>query len=316
MNGQLITVFGGSGFLGRYVVQRLAAAGHRVRVAVRNPNEALFLKPLGDVGQVQTVQANIRNAASVQRAVEGADSVINLVGILFQSGKQKFDAVQAAGAGTIASAAAEAGVTSLVHVSAIGADAEARSKYARSKGAGEAAVRAAFPGAVILRPSILFGNEDNFFNRFAMLSKISYVLPLIGGNTRFQPVYVEDVAAAVVAALEGGENTSGQTYELGGPKVYTFRQLMELMMEVTTVKRFLLPWPFWAARIDAFFLQMLPNPLLTVDQVRLLESDNIVSEGARGLSDLGITPTPAEIVLPTYLARFRPLGQFAENIRT
>ncbi len=315
MTEQLITVFGGSGFLGRYVVQRLAAAGHRVRVAVRNPNEALYLKPLGDVGQVQCVQANIRNEASVRRAVAGADGVVNLVGILFQSGKQKFEAVQAVGAGTIATAAAEAGVTSLVHLSSIGADADARSKYARSKGAGEAAVRGAFPGAVILRPSVLFGNEDNFFNRFAMLSKISWVLPLIGGNTRFQPVFVEDVAAAVVAALAGGKNNAGQTYELGGPKIYTFRQMMELMMEVTTVKRFLLPWPFWAAKIDAFFLQMLPNPLLTVDQVRLLGSDNVVGEDALGLADLGITPTPAEIVLPTYLARFRPLGQFAQDVK-
>ncbi len=315
MTQRLVTVFGGSGFLGRYVVQKLAQDGHRVRVAVRNPNEALFLKPLGEVGQVQTVQANIRNEASVRRAVEGADGVVNLVGILFQSGKQKFDAVQAAGAATVATAAADAGVKSLVHLSAIGADENARSKYARSKGAGEEAVRAAFPGAVVLRPSVMFGNEDNFFNRFAMLSKISWVLPLIGGNTRFQPVFVEDVAAAVVAALEGGHTITGQTFELGGPKIYSFRQMMELMMEVTTVKRLLIPIPFWFAMMKAFFLQMLPNPLLTVDQVRLLKNDTVVGEGARGLSDLGITPTPAEIVLPTYLARFRPLGQFAENIK-
>lgn len=315
MTQRLVTVFGGSGFLGRYVVQKLAQDGHRVRVAVRNPNEALFLKPLGEVGQVQTVQANIRNEASVRRAVDGADCVVNLVGILFQSGKQKFNAVQAVGAACIATAAADAGVKSLVHLSAIGADENARSKYARSKGAGEEAVRAAFPGAVVLRPSVMFGNEDNFFNRFAMLSKISWVLPLIGGNTRFQPVFVEDVAAAVVAALNGGDHITGQIFELGGPKVYTFRQMMELMMEVTTVKRLLIPVPFWLARMQAFFLQMLPNPLLTVDQVRLLENDTIVGEGARGLSDLGITPTPAEIVLPTYLARFRPLGQFAENIK-
>ncbi len=313
MTERLITVFGGSGFLGRYVVQRLAKAGHRVRVAVRNPNEALFLKPLGDLGQVQVTQANIRNEASVRRAVAGADGVINLVGILFQSGKQKFDAVQATGAGCVASAAADAGVRTLVHISSIGASAEARSKYARSKAAGEEAVRAAFPGATILRPSIVFGNEDNFFNRFALLSKIWFVLPLIGGKTSFQPVYVEDVAAAVVAALDGGENTSGQTFELGGPKIYTFRQMMELMMQVTGVRRILLPVPFWIARMKAYFLQMMPNPMLTVDQVRLLENDNIVGEGARGLADLGITPTPAEIILPTYLARFRPLGQFAEK---
>ncbi|MCH8862570.1 MAG: complex I NDUFA9 subunit family protein [Proteobacteria bacterium] len=315
MTQRLVTVFGGSGFLGRYVVQKLAQDGHRVRVAVRNPNEALFLKPLGEVGQVQTVQANIRNEASVRRAVDGADGVVNLVGILFQSGKQKFNAVQAVGAACVATAATDAGVKSLVHLSAIGADQNARSKYARSKGAGEEAVRAAFPGAVVLRPSVMFGTEDNFFNRFAMLSKISWVLPLIGGNTRFQPVFVEDVAAAVVAALEGGDHITGQTFELGGPKVYTLRQMMELMMEVTTVKRLLIPVPFWFARMKAFFLQMLPNPLLTVDQVRLLENDTIVGEGARGLADLGITPTPAEIVLPTYLARFRPLGQFAENIK-
>lgn len=315
MTERLITVFGGSGFVGRYVVQRLAKAGHRVRVAVRNPNEALFLKPLGEVGQVQPILANIRNEDSVRRAVEGADTVINLVGILFQSGKQKFAAVQARGAGTVATAATEAGVGTLVHMSAIGADSGARSKYARSKGAGEEAVRAAFPRATILRPSIIFGPEDNFFNRFAMLSKLFWFLPLIGGKTRFQPVYVEDVAAAVAAVLEGGDDASGQTFELGGPKIYTFRQMMELMMEVTTVKRFLLPWPLWAAKIDAFFLQMLPNPMLTVDQVRLLANDNVVGEDAKGFSDLGITPTPAEIVLPTYLARFRPQGQFAENIK-
>lgn len=315
MAERLITVLGGSGFLGRYVVQRLAEQGHRVRVAVRNPNQALFLKPLGDVGQVQCMQTNIRNEASVRRAVAGADGVVNLVGILFQSGKQKFNAIQAEGAGTIATAAAAAGAGTLVHISSIGADSEGPSKYARSKGAGEEAVRAAFPGATILRPSLIFGTEDNFFNRFAMLSKLFWVLPLIGGKTRFQPVYVDDVAAGVVTALEGGENVAGQTFELGGPKIYTFRQLMELMMEVTTVKRFLLPWPLWAAKIDAFFLQMMPNPLLTVDQVRSLKDDNVVGDDARGLSDLGVTPTPAEIILPTYLARFRPQGQFAENLK-
>lgn len=315
MTERLITVFGGSGFLGRYVVQRLAAQGHRIRIAVRNPNEALFLKPMGDVGQIQTIQANIRNEASVRRAVAGADAVINLVGILFPSGKQKFDAVHGAGAGTVARAAAEAGVATLVHISSIGADKDAASRYARSKGAGEEAVRAAFPGATILRPSIIFGAEDGFFNRFALLSKLWFVLPLIGGKARFQPVYVEDVAAATVAALDGGPGISGATFELGGPKIYTFRQLMELMMEVTKVKRVLLPVPFWFATMKAFFLQMMPTPILTVDQVRLLKSDNVVADDAQGLAELGVAPTPAEIILPTYLSRFRPQGQFADNVK-
>ncbi len=310
IKGRLITVFGGSGFIGRNLVRDLAAEGARLRVAVRRPNEALFLKPLGDVGQIQIVQANVRNAASVAAAVEGADAVVNLVGILFEAGNQKFAAVQAEGAATVAKAAAEAGVDRLVHLSAIGAGAESSSKYARSKAEGEAGVRAAFPDATILRPSIVFGPDDSFFNRFARLAQISPVLPLIGPDTRFQPVYVGDVADAILAALTR-DDARGKTYDLGGPAVYTFRGLMELMLKETGMKRLLISVPFGLAKIKAAFLQCLPNPLLTVDQVRLLESDNVVADGALTLGDLGVSPTPAEAVLPRYLYRFRKHGQFS-----
>lgn len=312
IKGRLITVFGGSGFIGRNLVRGLAAKGARIRVAVRHPNEALFLKPLGDVGQIQTVQANLRHPDSVAAAVRDADAVINLVGILFERGKQKFADVQAEGAATVAKAAAKAGASRLIHISAIGADMDSPSRYARSKAEGEAGVRAAFLDATVLRPSIVFGPDDDFFNRFAGLAKISPVLPLIGAETRFQPVYVGDVADAIVAAL-GDEDTRAKTYELGGPRVYTFRELMELTLREIGAKRALVPVPFGLAKIKAAFLQCLPNPPLTVDQVRLLQSDNVVAADGLKLADLGITPTPAEAILPRYLYRFRKHGQFSDD---
>lgn len=311
MAGRLVTVFGGSGFLGRSVVKRLAEAGDRVRVAVRNPNSALFLKPMGAVGQVQIVQANLRHEGSVAAAVAGADAVINLVGVLFERGHQSFDEIHAEGAGTVARAAAAAGARRLIHISAIGADAGSDAAYARSKAAGEAQVRDAFPAATILRPSIVFGPDDGFFNRFASLAKITPALPLIGGDSKFQPVYVGDVAEAVLAALENGDS-AGQTYELGGPRSYTFRELLTYMLKEIGLKRALIPVPFGLAKIQAAFLGCLPKPPLTVDQVRLLARDNVVSAGAKGLADLGITPTPVEVIAPTYLGRYRHMGQFAQ----
>lgn len=311
MTGELITIFGGSGFIGRHLIRKLAKQGARVRAAVRNPNLAGYLKPMGDIGQIVPVQANIRYESSVVRAVRGADTVINLVGILHESGPQKFAAVQAQGAGLIARAAWDAGVRKLVHVSAIGADANSRSQYAQSKAAGEALVRESFPGATILRPSIVFGPEDDFFNRFAALARLLPVLPLIGGGrTRFQPVYVGDVADAIVNAIND-PRSDANTYELGGPHIYTFRQLLELVLAETQRRRLLLPAPFWLARLQAAVLQLLPSPLLTVDQVRLLETDNVVQEGAPGLAGLGVThPSSVELILPAYLHRFRRTGLF------
>ena len=304
----VVTVFGGAGFLGRSVVGALARRGFQVRVACRRPDQALRCKPLGDVGQVVPVAANIRDEGSVAAAVAGADAVINLVGILYESGRQTFAAVHRDGAARIAQASAAAGVARLIHVSAIGAEPGAASRYARSKGEGEQAVKAAFEAAVILRPSILFGPDDDFFNRFAALARISPVLPLIGGgNTRFQPAYVCDVAEAVVAVL-GNPDAAGRTYELGGPQIYSFRQLLELLLTVIDRHRLLVPVPFWAAMIQGSFLQLLPVPPLTVDQVRLLRRDNVVTQGVAGFSDLGISPTGPEVILPTYLSRFRRGG--------
>ncbi len=311
MANELITVFGGSGFIGRHVIRRLAKRGARVRAAVRQPNLAGYLKVMGDAGQIEPVQANIRYESSIVQAMRGADKVINLVGILHESGPQKFTRVQAEGAAAIARAASAAGVRKLVHVSAIGADAASSSSYARSKAAGEAAVREHFPAATIIRPSVVFGPEDDFFNRFAMLARLLPALPLIGGgHTKMQPVYAGDVADAIVRALDDAA-TDGKTYELGGPHIYTMKQIMEMVLEQTGRRRLLLPLPFFAARIQAALLQILPKPLLTVDQVRLLETDNIVSQGALTLKDLGVTqPTSAEVVLPTYLYRYRRTGQF------
>ncbi len=308
----LVTVFGGSGFLGRYIVQRLARAGWQVRVAVRRPNEALFLKTAGDVGQVTPVAANIRDEASVKAAVAGADAVVNLVGILYQSGRQSFDAVQAKGAARVAAAAKAAGARRFVQMSAIGADTQSDSLYARSKGEGEQAVKLAFPGATILRPSIVFGPEDDFFNRFARMALMSPALPLIGGgHTKFQPVYVDDVAHAVERALADA-STEGKTYELGGPRAYSFRALMEMLLKGIGRCRLLVPLPFPLAKLKASFLQLLPIKLLTVDQVRLLEHDNVVKSGALTLSDLGIQPTALDAILPTYLDQYRPLGHYSK----
>ncbi len=311
MTEQLITVYGGSGFVGRHLIRRLAKTGARVRAAVRQPNLAGYLKPMGDVGQIAPVQANIRYENSLIRALEGADRVVNLIGILHETGRQKFDIVQAQGAGAIARAAKAAGVRKLVHVSAIGADENSPSHYARSKALGEALVREHFPSATIIRPSVIFGPEDNFFNRFAAMARLLPMLPLIGGGkTRFQPVYVGDVAAAIQRALND-PSTDGKTYELGGPRVYSFAELMQLVLAETGRRRLLAPLPFWVARLQARFLQLLPNPLLTVDQVRLLERDNVVSDGALTLSDLGVTqPSSVELILPTYLQRYRRTGQF------
>ena len=313
MKRGLVTVFGGSGFIGRYVVRRLAHDGWEVRVAVRRPDQALFLKTAGHIGQVTPIAANIRDAASVRAAVAGADRVVNLVGILFQSGPQRFDAVQAEGAGRVAEAAAAANVAGLVHVSAIGADPNSAAAYARSKAAGEAAVRKAFPAATIFRPSIVFGPEDQFFNRFAAMAVVSPVLPLIGGGTtRFQPVYVLDVAEAVTRAIDDPA-LAGKTFELGGPRIYSFRELLQLTLAEIGRKRMLLTLPFPLAALQGALLQSIPfmRPALTTDQVKLLKRDNVVGSQAAGFKELGMVPTALEPILPTYLDRYRPQGYYS-----
>src|SRR6266446_1002859 len=304
----LVTVFGGSGFLGRHVVHALAKLGYRIRVAVRRPELAGFLQPLGQVGQIHAVQANVRHAASVEVAARDADVVINLVGILFERGRQKFDAVQAFGAEAVALAAAAFGAR-MVHVSAIGADEHAPSHYARSKAAGERLVLAAVPSAVILRPSVLFGPEDDFFNKFAAIARFSPALPLVGGgHTRFQPVFAGDVANAVVAAIEGRAK-DGEVYELGGPEVRSFKELMQFMLATIERRRLLVPVPFALATFQAAFLQLLPKPLLTPDQVELLRGDVIVSDKAKR-EGRGIDPVAMAAIVPSYLWRFRKTGQF------
>lgn len=310
MQGMRVTVFGGAGFVGRYIVKRLAAAGAGVRVACRDPERAKFLKPAGGVGQVVPVQANLRYPESVRAAVEGVDAVVNCVGVLVSRGPQSFAAIHAAGAGAVASASAEAGVDKLVHISAIGADAESTAAYARSKAAGEAAVREAFPDATVLRPSIVIGPEDDFFNRFAFLARLAPALPLVGGGfTRFQPAYVGDVADAAIAALD----RPGGLFELGGPKVYSFRQLMELLLAEIGRKRLLVPVPFRIMQAKAAFIQFVPGAPITPDQVELLKYDNVVSEGAAGFAELGIEPKDIETVIPAYLDRFRIRGRFARR---
>ncbi|MDP3318766.1 MAG: complex I NDUFA9 subunit family protein [Bosea sp. (in: a-proteobacteria)] len=320
---QLVTVFGGSGFVGRHVVRALVKRGYRVRVAVRRPDLAGFLQPLGMVGQIHAVQANLRYPDSVAAAVKGAAAVVNLVGILQEGGRQSSAGVQANGARAIAQACAAAGIARLVQVSAIGADRDSKSLYARSKAEGEAAVLAAVPGAVVLRPSIVFGPEDGFFNRFAALARVLPVLPLIGGGeTKFQPVFVGDVAEAVARGVDGGV-TGGRVYELGGPEVKSFRELLAYICEVTDRKRLLVPLPFPLARIQARILELvdtltlglLPDAIkLTRDQVTLLESDNVVSAAAvaegRSFEGLGIAPVSVEAIVPSYLWRFRKTGQF------
>ncbi len=312
MAARVITVFGGSGFIGRYLVQRLARRGWVIRVAVRRPDAALFLKPFGDVGQVTPIAASLRHQGSVQAAVAGADAVVNLVGILYQRGNQRFDAIHAEGARAVAEAAAAAGARRLVQMSALGADPASPADYARSKAAGEAAAAAAFPGATLVRPSVVFGPADGFFNRFAAMARFSPVLPLIGGGTtRFQPVYVGDVAEAMARMLDD-DGTRGRSYELGGPQVYSFKELLELTLAAIGRRRLLLPLPFWAASLQAALLELLPTPPLTRDQLRLLRRDNVVTQGAPGLAELGITPTAAELIIPTYLDIYRIGGRYAE----
>jgi NADH dehydrogenase len=313
---KLVTVFGGSGFVGRHVVRALAKRGYRIRVGVRRPDLAGHLQPLGRVGQIVAVQANVRRPGSVEAALRDADAAVNLVGVLFQRGPQRFEAVHTAGAATIAQAAAAMGLP-LVHVSALGADENSSSLYARSKAAGEKAVFAAKPDASILRPSIMFGPEDTFFNRFAAMARISPVLPLIGGGmTRFQPVFVGDTALAVTAALDG-KTKPGTIYELGGPEIRSFKELMQYMLGVIERRRLLLPVPFPLASAMAAFTGLLPKPPLTADQVEMLKRDNIVSEEAmrdgRTLDALGIDPVAMELVVPSYLWRYRKAGQFSKR---
>lgn len=317
-HGGLATVFGGSGFVGRHTVRALAARGWRVRAAVRRPDLAGHLQPMGRVGQIYAVQANLRYPLSVERATERADAVVNAVGVLASTGAQTFEAVHAEGARAVARAAREAGARRLVHISAIGADPNSPAEYGRSKAAGEAAVLAEFPEAIILRPSIVFGPEDEFFNRFAALARFSPLLPLIGGGrTKFQPVFVGDLATAIANAVEGA-GEPGTIYEIGGPEVLSFRRLLDCTQRWTDRRRAYLPLPFWLAKAQAALMSPLPRSLrpLTVDQVRLLEIDNVVGDAAikqgRTLAALGVTqPHTVEAMVPTYLERFKPKGQYA-----
>jgi NADH dehydrogenase len=304
MQSKVVTVFGGSGFIGRYVVQRLAELGAVIRVPTRRPERAIFLKPLGAVGQINIEPWNPSAADGVERQVAGSDHAISLIGILFERRVGDFARVQGRLPGEIGAAAAKHGLEHVVHISAIGADPGSPAEYGRSKAAGEAALRAAFPQATILRPSLVFGPEDGFFNRFARMSQISPALPVIGGGrTRFQPVYVVDVAEAVVAALTRPD-AAGRTYELGGPTTYSFKELLAYLLKVTGRRRLLLDLPFGVAAFQARLLRFLPEPPLTPDQVELLKRDNVAAPGAAGLADLGITPTPLEMIVPTYLKAF------------
>ncbi|WP_187429109.1 hypothetical protein ROLI_005120 [Roseobacter fucihabitans] len=324
---KLVTIYGGSGFVGRYIARRMAKAGWRVRVAVRRPNEAMFVKPYGVVGQVEPVLCNVRDDASVQAVMKGADAVVNCVGILAETGKNQFDTVQAEGATRIARIAREQGVDRVVHISAIGADAASESLYAQTKARGEAGVLEHFPDAVILRPSIVFGAEDQFFNRFASMSCLGPILPVVGADTRFQPVYVDDVAQAAERALTGP--VASGIYELGGPDIATFRALMHQMLKVIHRRKLVINTPFFVARLMGFGFDMLQklslglftNTLITRDQVRNLSNDNVVGEGVKTFADIGIRPISMSSVLPDYLWRFRPSGQYdaikksAQNLR-
>jgi NADH dehydrogenase len=312
----LVTVFGGSGFIGVQTVRQLAKAGWRIRVAVRNPNLAYRMRLQGDVGQIDLVQANIRNRPSVQRALEGAAAAVNLVGLLYETGRQGFQAVHAMGARNVAEISREQGVDRLVQMSALGADPAGGAKYARTKAEGEAAAREVYPDAVVIRPSIVFGPDDGFFNRFGAMAAMSPALPLIGGGrTRMQPVFVGDVAKALALAVTTRQ-AAGLTYELGGPAVFTFRELMELVLAETGRRRFLVPVPFPIAKLLGFggdlAAAILPPPI-TTDQVELLKVDNVVSGACPGLAELGIAPTTLETVLPTYLYRYRRGGQYADQ---
>lgn len=312
----IVTIFGGSGFIGRYIAQRMARAGWRVRVAVRRPNEAGFVRPYGVVGQVEPIQANIRDEASTRRAIAGATAVVNCVGLLGEAGKQTFEAVMVEGAGRIARIAAEEGVQRLVQISAIGADPESDSAYARAKGRGEAAVLAAFPAATILRPSVVFGDGDGFFRKFAGIARVAPVLMVPSPKTKFQPVYVDDVAAAAVAAIT--TEAAPGVYELGGPRVASLGKLVDEMLRVIRRKRWLFAMPEGLARTQAWVFDtaqrasfgLFTNGLMTADQVRLLAKDNVVASDAKGLADLGVQPTAMEAVLDSYLYVYRPHGQY------
>jgi len=321
---RVVTVFGGSGFIGRQVVRRLAQQGWTVRAAVRDPVRAGFLKPMGDPGQVNPVRADVSDPASVSAVIAGADAVVNLVGILFEKGRASFDAIHRQGAANVAQAAKDAGIATLVHMSALGADKGSPSDYARTKALGEDAVQAAFPNATIFRPSVVFGPDDDFFNRFAKLARLSPVLPVFtgdgfkpvrtehgygvdlfgSGGPTFQPVYVGDVAEAIVKAVED-VSLRGKVFELGGPRRYTLKEILELVNRATGRKRLLVPLPFAVANVQAFFLKFLPKPALTPDQVKLLKVDNVVRGGKPGLADLGISPVAAEAIVPTYLHRYQ-----------
>ena len=316
--GEIVTVFGGSGFLGRHVVRALAQMGYRIRVAVRRPDLAGFLQPLGGVGQIMPIQANLRDKNSVARAIEGSDAVVNLVGILFETRKATFDGVHHQGAKLIAEETAKAGISRMVQISAIGADKASPSNYATSKAKGEEAVLNAVPKAIIIRPSLLIGPEDDFFNKFASMAKMSPFLPLVGGgDTLFQPAFVGDVAQVIALGVDG-KLTPGTTYELGGPEVKSFRELLALTLKETHLKRFMMPLPFWTASTMGWFFEKLPmKPALTRDQVTLLKKDNVVSEQAivegRTFEGMGISPTAIEAVIPSYLWSYRPRGQYEAN---
>lgn len=323
---KLVTIYGGSGFVGRYIARRMAKAGWRVRVAVRRPNEAMYVKPYGTVGQVEPVLCNIRDDASVASVMTGSDAVVNCVGILARSGKNTFEAVQAEGATRVARLAAEQGIAKMVHISAIGADAEAESEYSQTKAQGEAGVLEHMPDVIILRPSIVFGTEDEFFNRFAGMTRFGPVLPIAGADTKFQPVHVDDVAKAAEVALT--TDVAAGVYELGGPDIASMRELMQSMLGVIRRRRLVLNIPFFAARIMAFFFELggklslgIAPVLLTGDQVKSLRVDNVVAQDAKGLADLGIEPVAMKVILPDYLWRFRPSGQYdaikesAKNLR-
>lgn len=318
LRDEIITVFGGSGFVGRHVVRALAKAGYRVRVASRRPHLAQDLRVMGVVGQVQLIQANLRVPSSVERALDGASGVVNLVGVLNENGRQTFSRLHALGAKTIAEAAAGMGISRMIQVSAIGASSESESRYARSKAEGEASVLAAIPEATILRPSIIFGTEDGFFNRFGAMARFVPALPLFGGGqTKFQPVFAGDVAKAVLAAFERSE-ARGETYELGGPGTYTFEALMKFILDEIDRPRFLLPLPWAIGSVIATVSEIvgalpLMPVVITRDQLIQLRSDNVVADGAKGLADLGIAGETVEAIVPSYLERYRRYGQFHER---
>jgi uncharacterized protein YbjT (DUF2867 family) len=313
MRNEIVTVFGASGLIGRHTVEALARAGYRVRACVRYPNLAQYLSPMGSVGQIQVTKANVRDADAVARAVKGASAVVNLVGILYPAGGQSYEGIHVEAPRIIAKASRAAGVTRLVHITTMGISPNSESAYSRTKAEGEIALREEFPEATLVKPSIVFGPEDNFFNKFAWLARISPVLPLIGGgHTRFQPVFVGDVADAIVKCV-ADPATRGRTYELGGPAVYSFKEMLQVILRETGRTRLLIPIPFWLATIKAFFLQFLPGKLLTPDQVTFLKTDNIATPGALTLADLGIQPDSLEAILPAYLWRFRPRGQYENS---